>query len=258
MRARDAFMRADARADVRGGQALGPAARRPLGRSALPLLSGGAAGRAGVCRGHARLRVPLRLALAPLAPPSWLRSGPHGLAAHPCPPRRARRASARTARGAASVATAPCLTLRAHPRTVAAPPALAWPAALPAPRLAPEAASRRVRRRAVRPLEAACTRSLIIGGGPAGLTAGMYCRMRKMSVLVLDAGRARRAARLALRRQAGARLAGLHAHHRRRRSREHARRSRARARRRDGGQPQGARPGARRRGAVRGGRARRR
>jgi len=30
---------------------------------------------------------------------------------------------------------------------------------------------------------------LIIGGGPAGLTAGMYCRMRKMSVLVLDAGR---------------------------------------------------------------------
>lgn len=30
---------------------------------------------------------------------------------------------------------------------------------------------------------------MIIGGGPAGLTAGMYCRMRKMSVLVLDAGR---------------------------------------------------------------------
>ena len=30
---------------------------------------------------------------------------------------------------------------------------------------------------------------LIIGGGPAGLTAGMYCRMRKMSALVLDAGR---------------------------------------------------------------------
>jgi thioredoxin reductase (NADPH) len=30
---------------------------------------------------------------------------------------------------------------------------------------------------------------LIIGGGPAGLTAGMYCRMRKMSVLVVDAGR---------------------------------------------------------------------
>ena len=30
---------------------------------------------------------------------------------------------------------------------------------------------------------------LVIGGGPAGLTAGMYCRMRKMSVLVLDAGR---------------------------------------------------------------------
>jgi len=30
---------------------------------------------------------------------------------------------------------------------------------------------------------------LIIGGGPAGLTAGMYCRMRKMSALVVDAGR---------------------------------------------------------------------
>ena len=30
---------------------------------------------------------------------------------------------------------------------------------------------------------------LIIGGGPAGLTAGMYCRMRKMSTRVLDAGR---------------------------------------------------------------------
>jgi thioredoxin reductase (NADPH) len=30
---------------------------------------------------------------------------------------------------------------------------------------------------------------VIIGGGPAGLTAGMYCRMRKMSALVLDAGR---------------------------------------------------------------------
>lgn len=30
---------------------------------------------------------------------------------------------------------------------------------------------------------------LIIGGGPAGLTAGMYCRMRKMSVVVIDAGR---------------------------------------------------------------------
>ena len=30
---------------------------------------------------------------------------------------------------------------------------------------------------------------LIIGGGPAGLTAGMYCRMRKMSVQVVDAGR---------------------------------------------------------------------
>ena len=30
---------------------------------------------------------------------------------------------------------------------------------------------------------------VIIGGGPAGLTAGMYCRMRKMSVLVLDVGR---------------------------------------------------------------------
>lgn len=30
---------------------------------------------------------------------------------------------------------------------------------------------------------------LIIGGGPAGLTAGMYCRMRKMSALIVDAGR---------------------------------------------------------------------
>jgi len=30
---------------------------------------------------------------------------------------------------------------------------------------------------------------LIIGGGPAGLTAGLYGRMRKMSVKVLDAGR---------------------------------------------------------------------
>jgi ferredoxin/flavodoxin---NADP+ reductase len=30
---------------------------------------------------------------------------------------------------------------------------------------------------------------LIIGGGPAGLTAGIYCRMRKLSVLVVDAGR---------------------------------------------------------------------
>ncbi len=30
---------------------------------------------------------------------------------------------------------------------------------------------------------------LIIGGGPAGLTAGMYCRMRKMSVIAVDAGR---------------------------------------------------------------------
>ena len=29
---------------------------------------------------------------------------------------------------------------------------------------------------------------LIIGGGPAGLTAGMYCRMRKLSVLIVDAG----------------------------------------------------------------------
>ncbi len=29
---------------------------------------------------------------------------------------------------------------------------------------------------------------LIIGGGPAGLTAGLYCRMRKLSVLVVDAG----------------------------------------------------------------------
>lgn len=31
---------------------------------------------------------------------------------------------------------------------------------------------------------------LIIGGGPAGLTAGIYCRMRKLSVRVVDAGRA--------------------------------------------------------------------
>lgn len=31
---------------------------------------------------------------------------------------------------------------------------------------------------------------LVIGGGPAGLTAAMYCRMRKMSVCVIDAGRA--------------------------------------------------------------------
>ena len=30
---------------------------------------------------------------------------------------------------------------------------------------------------------------VIIGGGPAGLTAGMYCRMRKMSVQIVDAGR---------------------------------------------------------------------
>lgn len=30
---------------------------------------------------------------------------------------------------------------------------------------------------------------IVIGGGPAGLTAAMFCRMRKMSVLVLDAGR---------------------------------------------------------------------
>jgi thioredoxin reductase (NADPH) len=30
---------------------------------------------------------------------------------------------------------------------------------------------------------------VIVGGGPAGLTAGMYARMRKMSVLVVDAGR---------------------------------------------------------------------
>jgi ferredoxin/flavodoxin---NADP+ reductase len=30
---------------------------------------------------------------------------------------------------------------------------------------------------------------VVIGGGPAGLTAGMYCRMRKMSTLVVDAGR---------------------------------------------------------------------
>jgi thioredoxin reductase len=30
---------------------------------------------------------------------------------------------------------------------------------------------------------------VIIGGGPSGLTAGMYCRMRKMAVVVVDAGR---------------------------------------------------------------------
>lgn len=30
---------------------------------------------------------------------------------------------------------------------------------------------------------------VIIGGGPSGLTAGMYARMRKMSALVVDAGR---------------------------------------------------------------------
>lgn len=30
---------------------------------------------------------------------------------------------------------------------------------------------------------------VIIGGGPSGLTAGMYCRMRKMSVVIVDAGR---------------------------------------------------------------------
>jgi ferredoxin/flavodoxin---NADP+ reductase len=30
---------------------------------------------------------------------------------------------------------------------------------------------------------------LIIGGGPAGLTAGMFCRMRKMTVQIVDAGR---------------------------------------------------------------------
>ena len=30
---------------------------------------------------------------------------------------------------------------------------------------------------------------LIIGGGPSGLTAGMFCRMREMSALVVDAGR---------------------------------------------------------------------
>jgi ferredoxin/flavodoxin---NADP+ reductase len=30
---------------------------------------------------------------------------------------------------------------------------------------------------------------VIIGGGPAGLTAGLYCRMRRLSVLVVDVGR---------------------------------------------------------------------
>jgi ferredoxin/flavodoxin---NADP+ reductase len=30
---------------------------------------------------------------------------------------------------------------------------------------------------------------VIIGGGPAGLTAGMYCRMRRLSVQIVDAGR---------------------------------------------------------------------
>ena len=30
---------------------------------------------------------------------------------------------------------------------------------------------------------------LIVGSGPAGLTASIYCRMRKLSVLVVDAGR---------------------------------------------------------------------
>jgi len=30
---------------------------------------------------------------------------------------------------------------------------------------------------------------VIIGGGPSGLTAAMYCRMRKLSALVVDAGR---------------------------------------------------------------------
>jgi ferredoxin/flavodoxin---NADP+ reductase len=29
---------------------------------------------------------------------------------------------------------------------------------------------------------------VIVGGGPAGLTAGMYCRMRRLSVLIVDAG----------------------------------------------------------------------
>jgi ferredoxin/flavodoxin---NADP+ reductase len=29
---------------------------------------------------------------------------------------------------------------------------------------------------------------IVIGGGPAGLTAGMYCRMRRLSVLIVDAG----------------------------------------------------------------------
>lgn len=30
---------------------------------------------------------------------------------------------------------------------------------------------------------------IIVGGGPAGLTAGMYCRMWRLTVLVVDAGR---------------------------------------------------------------------
>jgi ferredoxin/flavodoxin---NADP+ reductase len=29
---------------------------------------------------------------------------------------------------------------------------------------------------------------VVVGGGPAGLTAGMYCRMRRLSVLIVDAG----------------------------------------------------------------------
>ena len=56
---------------------------------------------------------------------------------------------------------------------------------------------------------------LVIGGGPAGLTAGMYCRMRKMSVLVVDAGRVG-GQLVRSTGQARARLAGLPSHHRRR------------------------------------------
>ncbi len=43
--------------------------------------------------------------------------------------------------------------------------------------------------RALRERREALHEVLIIGGGPAGLTAGMFLRMRRMSVLVLDASR---------------------------------------------------------------------